>query len=82
MKPRRRWTPEEIEALRTRYPKEGAQKLAREMGRTAGNVCVKASQLGIRCLRKPAMSPPSRYMPTPEEIYTRCALLRAGKLEE
>lgn len=42
-----RWTPEEVERLRTLYPGRGNLDVARELGRTVTSVANKAHQLGL-----------------------------------
>lgn len=43
-----RWTDEELERLRTLFPKRGAAAVAAELGRTSAAVYQKANVLGIR----------------------------------
>ena len=46
---RKGWTPEEIKALKTEYPKGKKEKiLSKLLGRTWMAVCLKASKLGIK----------------------------------
>ncbi len=43
----KKWTPEEIETLRERYPHEPTARLARELGRSVGNVYQAAARFGL-----------------------------------
>ena len=48
---RRRWTVQEIQMLRERYPDEGPNQLAQEMGRSADSVSSFAHRCGLRTQR-------------------------------
>ncbi len=48
----RAYTPEELEAIRQRYPNEGAVELAREQGRKAAYVVAVALRLGLTYRRR------------------------------
>ena len=45
---RRRWTAQEIQMLQDRYPEEGPNELAQEMGRSADSVSSFAHRCGLR----------------------------------
>lgn len=44
----RAWTSAEIEAVRTRYPNERCEDIARDLGRTPRGVYARANELGLR----------------------------------
>lgn len=44
----RAWTSAEIEAVRTRYPNERCEDIARDLGRTPRGVYARANELGVR----------------------------------
>ena len=48
---RRRWSAQEIQMLQARYPDEGPNMLAREMGRSADSVSSFAHRCGLRTRR-------------------------------
>ena len=48
---RRRWTGPEIQMLRERYPDEGPNDLAQEIGRSADSVSSFAHRCGLRTRR-------------------------------
>jgi hypothetical protein len=48
---RRRWSPQEIQMLQDRYPDEGPDELAQEMGRSADSVSSFAHRCGLRTRR-------------------------------
>lgn len=48
---RRHWTGPEIQMLRERYPDEGPNELAQEMGRSADSVSSFAHRCGLRTRR-------------------------------
>jgi len=48
---RRRWTIQEIQMLRERYPNEGPNRLAQELGRSADSVSSFAHRCGLRTQR-------------------------------
>lgn len=47
----RPWTEAELEELRRRYPVEGGQRLAEDLGRPASSVYAQASSLGLKSAR-------------------------------
>lgn len=48
---RERYTPEQLAAIRARYPSEGAERLASELGRTVSAIRSSAERLGVVIIR-------------------------------